>query len=323
MLRGEEPLQHVAYVYDGTLEGLLSAVFLAYERHEEPEDIVPLEMYEPRLGQSSIPVETDFARADRVRRGIERAAGRAAFTAVMRASTCDNYETGAVVLAFVRYVMARPVTLKGEPVLDELANPFVVDLKRLEKRCVNECEKMRQFVRFSHLRNGVWFAKVAPNASVVPLVMGYFADRLNDQPFIIYDEAHRIAGVYDGRSWQLVRGDVADVPAATEHDALMQEAWRRFYDALAIGDRYNPELRRHFMPVRLWSNLPEMALAPVLGDEGNDGRRCGAISRGEGETAFGNLTVSPVHSWSRRQESNPQPPDYKSDALPLSHAGKP
>ena len=54
MLYGEEPLQQVAYVHDGTLEGLLSAVFLAYERHEDPEDIVPEALYEPRLGQHHI-----------------------------------------------------------------------------------------------------------------------------------------------------------------------------------------------------------------------------------------------------------------------------
>ena len=36
----EEPLADVAYLHDGSLEGLLSAVFLSYERHEEPTDIV-------------------------------------------------------------------------------------------------------------------------------------------------------------------------------------------------------------------------------------------------------------------------------------------
>jgi hypothetical protein len=33
----------VAYAYDGSLEGLLSAVFAAYERHEHPTDIAPEE----------------------------------------------------------------------------------------------------------------------------------------------------------------------------------------------------------------------------------------------------------------------------------------
>ena len=142
--------------------------------------------------------------------------------------------------------------------LEDLANPIVADLVNLEKHAVNEAERMRQFVRFNHLENGVWFARCNPNASVVPLVMGYFAARLNDQPFIIWDERHLIGGIYDGRSWSLVSGDAVDVAPATADDALMEEAWKRFYDALSVDDRYNPELRRSFMPVRLWRNLPEM-----------------------------------------------------------------
>ena len=254
----EEPLANVAYLHDGSLEGLLSAVFLSYERHEDPTDIVREDAYEPRLGQSTICIETDFERSQRVRKGIERAAGRAAFTAIVRASTCDDYDTGVIVYRFVRHVMARPAGARSIPVLDDLANPAVADLQRLARHASNESERMRQFVRFSHLENGVWFARVNPNASVVPLVMDYFADRLNDQPFIIYDEAHHMAGAYDGRRWHLVRGDAVNVPEATDRDRLMREAWRRFYDSLSIDARYNPELRRHFMPVRLWRNLPEV-----------------------------------------------------------------
>lgn len=254
----ETPLEQVAYIHDGTLEGLLTCVFLAYERHEAPEDIVPEAVYEPRLGQSALFVETEFQKADRVRVGVEKVVGSDSFKAVMRASTCDDYDTGITVFRFIRYVMARPKSARQIPVLDELANPAVADLLRLVKHASNEAERMRQFVRFSHLENGVWYSKVNPNASVVPLVMGYFAARLNDQPFIIYDEAHSLAGVYDGRSWQLMRGDALNVPQATGQDGLMQEAWKCFYDALSIDARYNPELRRQYMPVRLWNNLTEM-----------------------------------------------------------------
>lgn len=255
---GETPLEQVAYVHDGTLEGLLTCVFLAYERHESPDDIVAESLFEPRLGQSALFVETDFRKAERVRAGVEKAVGRSSFKAIMRASTCDDYDTGVIVFRFIRYAMARPSAQKAAPVLDELANPVIADLVRLARHASNEAERVRQFVRFSHLENGVWFSRVNPNASVIPLVMGYFAARLNDQPFIIYDEAHALAGVYDGRSWQLVRGEVLDVAHSTGHDLLIQEAWKRFYDALSIDARYNPELRRRFMPVRLWSNLTEM-----------------------------------------------------------------
>lgn len=35
----------------------------------------------------------------------------------------------------------------------------------------------------------------------------------------------------------------------------MADAWKRFYDAVSIKDRYNPELHRSFMPKRLWDNI--------------------------------------------------------------------
>ena len=258
IIAAETTYDQIAYLYDGSLEGLLTAVFAAYERRENPEDIVWDQAYQPRLGQESFAVETDFDRAKRVRRGVEKAAGAEAFRAIQRAAMCEDYETGSIVYRFIRHVMARQVGERSNPVLEDLANPVVAPLVALAKHASNEGEYMRQFVRFSHLENGVWYAKCAPNASVVPLVMGYFADRLSDQPFIIFDERHHLAGIYDGRSWGIVGGDAVNVPELAENEETMREAWKRFYDALSIDARFNPELRQHFMPQRLRANLTEM-----------------------------------------------------------------
>ena len=256
----ESALENVAYLYDGTTEGLLSAVFLAYARHEQPTDIVPAACYQPRLGQSAIDVPTNCEHANRVRTGVVRQAGSHAFNAILRASTTEDDARGIIVYRFIRYVMDQHSGRNPRlNVLADLANPVVADLMRLNKCVLNEAERMRQFVRFSHLENGVWFARCNPNASVVPLVMGHFVERFNVQPFIIYDERHHLAGVYDGNDWHLVADDAVNVPARTGEDAYIEALWKRFYDSLAIDARYHPELRRHFMPVRLWKNLPEMA----------------------------------------------------------------
>ncbi len=255
----QTPLAHVAYLHDGTLEGLLCCVFEAYARHETPEDIVPEQAYQPRFEQSAFFVSTDFDRALRVRRGVEREAGARAFGAIMRAAANDDPRAGIIVYRFIRYVMdAHSGRNKRRNVLNDLANPVVGDLVALQERVLNEEEKMRQFVRFSHLQNGLWFARCNPNANVIPLVMRHFVERFNTQPFIIYDETHRIAGVYDGHDWNLVAGEAANIPPRTAEDAYVEQLWQRFYDSLAIEARYNPELRRHFMPVRLWRNLPEL-----------------------------------------------------------------
>ena len=248
----------LAYLHDGTFEGMLTAVFVAYERHEDPEDVVPEEAHQPRFGQEAFVVQTDFAKAQRVRGGVERTAGAAPFRCIQRAALCDDPDVGTAVYRFVRYVMARSHNHRSVPVLDELGNPAVADVVQFEKHALNEAEYLRQFVRFSHLSNGVWFARCAPNAAVVPLVMGHFSSRLNDQAFMIYDERHHMAGIYDGVRCSLVAGEALNVPPEAPEEELMQEAWKRFYDALSVDARFNPELRRHFMPNRLRDNITEM-----------------------------------------------------------------
>ena len=47
-------------------------------------------------------------------------------------------------------------------------------------------------------------------------------------------------------------------PAAVD-DAFYEQAWKTFYDSVAIDARYNPELRRSFMPKRLWKNIVELS----------------------------------------------------------------
>lgn len=247
-----------AYVHDGSLEGLLTAVFLAFERHEFPDDVVAERIYQPRLGQECITVSTDIEKALRVRRGIENYAGSAAFHAVIAASLCDDYDAGAAVLHFVAYVVYSFKKTRYKNALGDLANPAVRRIVELKTRALNEAEKIRQFLRFSHLENGIWFARINPMVSVIPLVIGHFASRFNDQAFVIYDENHLLSGMYDGNSWQLVSGAVTEVGNPCYQDAFFEEAWRSFYDALCVDARYNPELRQSFMPQRFWKNLPEM-----------------------------------------------------------------
>lgn len=293
----EEPLPDVAYAYDGTLEGLLSAVFEAYERREDPQDVTAQAALQPRLGQTVRFVETDVERAVRVQRGIKRVCGHAAYDAVMRASLSDEPDAGTVVYRFVRYAMAakrphdctgcrrrgscsgpmassRPTDSLGcsgkarGSVLNDLAHPAVEPLHRLVRSVGNERHHMVQFLRFEHLENGVWLARCNPEASVVPLLMDWFAGRFNTQPFIIYDEVHHLAGVYDGGDWQLVNTEGAGdleraLPDRTADEALMSEAWRTFYKSVSIDARYHPELRRQFMPKRFWKNLTELQESPA------------------------------------------------------------
>lgn len=277
----EEPLTNTAYCHDGTLEGLFSAIFEAYARHEDPLDVAPQATLQPRLGQTVRYIETDLEHALRVQRGVKRTCGTAAYDAVMQASLSDNPDAGTIVYRFIRYAMAqnRPQSCAGckkrnscsgpstalscprnrkKGVLDDLAHPCVEPLHRLARAVSFERHRMLQFLRFEQLENGVWLARCNPNASVVPLIMDWFSGRFNTQPFIIYDEVHHLAGVYEGKDWYLVPTNELQVPGRAANEELMQAAWKRFYRTVAVEARYNPELRRQFMPKRFWKNILEM-----------------------------------------------------------------
>lgn len=284
----QEVYDSIAYLYDGTLEGLFTAVFCAFERHEVPTDVCREADYQPRLSQLAITIETSLQKADRVRAGILRACGRRGYRRVRRAALSDNPSAGTDVYRFVAFAMAenakRPC--HGCPrrgtcrsafcsprqsscpkvvgrLIDDVTNPAVKPVHKLSVAVNRECEHMRQFIRFQELEGGLFYARCNPKANVVPLIMDHFAERFNVQPFIIYDENHAIAGISEGGDWQLVNTrDWPDhelkLPPATATEAVMADAWRRFYRALSVNCRYNPELRRQLMPKRLWKNITEV-----------------------------------------------------------------
>ena len=282
----------VAYAYDGTLEGLLSAIFASYANREKPTDVAPADQLQPRLGQRVAHIETNPDHAARVLRGVRHACGWRAVLAIKRAACSDEPDAGTAAYRFVRYAMdeqkrrrcdscRKRTTCKGiggtgpcpkqrGQAFSDITHPAVERLFQISRAMSQECEHMRQFIRFQHVAGdgqNLWFARCNPKANVVPLVMEHFAERMSDVPFIIYDEVHGTAGVYDGGDWYLVNtaeaGNLqAALPDATADETLFAEAWRTFYRSVAIDARYNPELRRHFMPKRFWKNLTELQPSP-------------------------------------------------------------
>lgn len=270
--------QELAYVYDGSLEGLLTAIFTAYAKHTDPRDITTAKNLQPRLGQAIIEIESDEVLAYRVRQGICKQCGPIVFDAIKGTSLSDDPEVGGIIYRFVRYALSlskgtthscagcsrkdrcgclATCSKKSNPV-NNIAHPAVSPFIAANRAVYNERHKIMQFLRFEHMEGDVWFAQCNPNASVVPLIMDWFAGRFNTQAFMIYDENHHLAGVYEGRDWYLVKTEGVQLPNKSADEILMQKAWRRFYDTIAVEARYNPELRRQFMPKRLWKNITEM-----------------------------------------------------------------
>ena len=256
---------------------MFTAIHAAFLARDAAADILEASSLQPRLGQEVVDVATNMEDALKVRRLVEYSLGAQAFRAIRTAASTEDAGRGTAIYRFLRHALresgrnactscakkercTRACSMpKSCAVLDDISHPAVRGVTELYRSVVNERHLMLQFMRFEHCEGDVWFARCNPKANVVPLLMDWFVPRFNDQKRVIYDENHGMSGVYDGEHWYLVAGDDVTPPPHMDDERMMREAWRRFYRAIGVEGRYNPELRRSFMPMRLWRNLPELA----------------------------------------------------------------
>ena len=240
------------YLYDGTLEGMLTAVFEAFSRKEQPANIVVEQDLQQSLLCSYIPIHTNLDSAERVKNGICKSLGNRTYENIKRVFLSDDKNKGGAIATYLRYTMKA-----GRRSCSHLAHPSVATFEEILRGVGWEVHYILQFVRFAQLENGVYFSQINPKASVVPLIMEHFVARLNIQPFMIYDEAHRLAGVFDTERWWLVNASDIQLPDKTRAEDEFQSLWQTFYDTIAIEERKNPTCQRNFMPKRFWGNMCE------------------------------------------------------------------
>lgn len=246
----------ISYTYDNTLDGLLTAVFWAYKYREVPLEIIPRGLLQQRFGVGVREIATDEALARRVEKGVVSKMGSPFFSNIWVAFMSCETDKATLIYRYIR----RGFEI-GRAIYSNISHPDVLPIEKLLYYIKHEAHLLTGFCRFSEMENGVYYARITPKNDVVPLIMPHFADRLNIQPFIIFDAAHGLAGVYDLREWYMVETASLNVPAPSDAEWDYREMWRGFYEAIAIKERINPACRRGHMPMRYWPNMTEFGYA--------------------------------------------------------------
>lgn len=241
------------YLYDGTYDGLLSAIFVAFDQKENPDDILSSLPEQIGFFHNVRLIETDTAHARRVESGIERAMGTDALSYVFAAQHSAEECAGAALLAFLRRGFK-----VGTSIFEHLSDDAVIRVMRMARHVWWESTRWRQFLRFHELENGVFIAQYEPENDVTELLMPHFADRFCVQPFLIHDRVRQKAGVYRNGLWMLASSRNMELPKESEDEARYQRLWTRFCDVVSIRERENPSLRRQMMPKKFWKDMVEM-----------------------------------------------------------------
>ena len=253
----------IVYTFDGTMDGLLTAVFDAYSLKEQPEQLLKTGDAMPLFCDHTYHVTTDDEKARRVWTGLEKQLTGEAMKLISVSWLSELRELPTPLFLYI-YKMFR----QGD-ISKNFADPDVLAVTNIARRVLHEQLRMKQFIRFQKAKDGTYLAVVSPDHDVLPIIIDHFQDRFNDQPWLIYDAKRHYGYYYDGKVViRVTFEDEASVPfnlangklneeVLSSDDQLLQNLWRTYFKAICIRERMNPRKQLKDMPRRYWKYMTE------------------------------------------------------------------
>lgn len=246
-------------IYDGTFEGLLTAVFEIYERRLFHVKLEKGEWHSSALFEEVLQVVTDENRANRVLRGLRKKLSANGVQRLYIAHMAEMENEENALIGFIRYVFDT-----DQNVEEDYGNKYVMRVSEIIKMVRREKHRMEAFVRFQKLQDETFYSVVEPDFNVLPLLVRHFKNRYADQKWIIYDIKRGYGIYYDLHDTQYITLDFSEVnkpanviSAFSEDERIYQHLWKNYFASVNISSRKNTKLHLRHIPRRYWRHLTE------------------------------------------------------------------
>ena len=224
------------FIYDKTFEGLLTAVFDAYNRKTFPDLLLSAGDTLPLFYEESFTVITDEEKAGRVWRGLQKKLSSSALSSLTWCWLSELPEVGMLLFRYIRKAIDSPRSIE-----------------------TNFSQKAA---------DGTFLAAFEPQHNALPLVVSHFKDRFADQKWLIYDMKRRYGYYYDLQTVEEVTFDdesstshlitgMLDETLMDKDEKLFQRLWKTYFKSITIKERLNPRKHKQDMPVRYWKYITE------------------------------------------------------------------
>ncbi|NCD71966.1 TIGR03915 family putative DNA repair protein [Mucilaginibacter agri] len=245
-------------IYDGTFEGLLTAVFEIYEHRLTHVRMQKGEWHNTALFENVIKVVTDDNRASRVLKGIKQKLSAQGLQRLYAAHMAEMEGEDDNLIGYIRYVFDSPKNIE-----EDYGNKYVMRVSEIVRMVRREKHRMEAFIRFQELKDKTFYSAIEPDYNVLPLLIRHFRNRYADQKWIIYDVRRNYGLYYDMNETQFISLDFATVnpgnviSAYNDDEAVYQDLWRNYFTSVNIPARKNTKLHLRHVPKRYWKHLTE------------------------------------------------------------------
>lgn len=248
------------YIFDGTLEGLLTAIFERFER--KPTSAVTLKvliLFQPDAFSEEFHVVSNRTKADRVWNGLRKRLDKIWMRKIYCAYLSEIPEVLNSLFHFIAYVFqSQP---GGEY---NYGNEYVLTIAKTAKVVEREKHRMEAFIRFQQTADGVFYCGIEPDFNVLPLIFKHFKDRYGDQCWLIYDRRRGYGLYYDLNTIEEITMDLNTMLKTTRscqvmdpNEQLYSILWKDYFKSTNIESRKNTKLHVQHVPKRYWRYLTE------------------------------------------------------------------
>ncbi|MCB0373817.1 MAG: TIGR03915 family putative DNA repair protein [Muricauda sp.] len=246
-------------IYDGSFNGFLTAVFVAFDEKINVADIQKNSEIQNGLFSETETIFTHVEKAKRVWNGIRNKS----HNAISQVYFAFLSETEGVEMMLFDYIKKLMHTKQGKYL--DYSDSTVLYVSQLARKVGREKHRMEAFVRFQLTKDQIYFANIEPDFDVLPLISKHFRDRYADQQWLIYDVKRKYGIYYNLDHVEMVSLNLKDIhynkiqksDAFTSEEYDYQTLWNDYFKSTGIKSRINPKLHTQHVPKRYWKYLSE------------------------------------------------------------------
>jgi len=242
----------LAYLYDGSFEGILTAIYHAYYDEDDPVAILPDWEEGSNFLYTYKKIETDPNKWGKVYEAVVNKISHSAIKRIFNVYLSEYDDSGIIILRYLKSGFKI-----GSKIDDYQTNSAVRDLEEIYHKVRIEVHRFLGLARFKQLQNGIFYCQIEPDHNIIALMAPHFVSRIPSERWIIHDISRGVAVFYDTREWTIRFIDKPEGIVLNENEESYQDMWREYYKSATIQSRRNIRQKKSYMPVRYWKNLIE------------------------------------------------------------------
>ncbi|TLP81339.1 TIGR03915 family putative DNA repair protein [Maribacter sp. ACAM166] len=218
-------------IYDGSFNGFLTAVFIAFEQKLPHADIQRQGQIQNGLFAETETIFTNVEKAQRVWNGV-RKKSNTAIKHIYFAYQSEQKNIESLLYHYIRKLMGSKINGPTN-----FSDDCVLKINQIAHKVGREKHRMEAFVRFQLTKDTVYFANIEPDYDVLPLISKHFRNRYADQQWLIYDLKRKYGLFYDLHKVEIISLDLTDVhtnsiqksAVFTDEEYEYQNLWSNYF----------------------------------------------------------------------------------------------